>query len=116
MGHRGLKLFFLNINIFNKILNEYHSKILDDQQSEEYFEFIHKTMKKLKSIEIDLIKLNFRKLLNSKQEIVQKYDSSKYFNRNDEVEIHYNTETIKAENNQGKLINIYDQTNKVKIK
>jgi hypothetical protein len=81
MGHRGLKIFYLNIEIFDKIKNEYHSKILEDNMSEEYNEFLYKILKKLKALELDLIKLNFRKLLNSNQDIIINFDASKYFNK-----------------------------------
>lgn len=107
MGHRGLKIFFLNIEIFEKIKKEYHSKILEDQQSEEFQEFLFKVLKKLKALETDLIKLNFRKLLNSDQQLVQKFDASKYFNQNREIEIEY-VKRPEKENLNSKYLKVID--------
>lgn len=101
MGHRGLKIFHTNIKVFDKIKNEFHSKILEDQMSEEYKEFLYKILKKLKALEIDLIKINFRKLLNSNQDINIKFDASKYFNKENidiKEEFGNNKGTIKVKN------------------
>jgi hypothetical protein len=107
MGHRGLKIFYLNLEIFEKIKKEYHSKILEDQQSEEFQEFLFKVLKKLKALETDLIKLNFRKLLNSDQKLVQKFDASKYFNQNREIEIEY-VKRPEKENHNSKYLKVID--------
>lgn len=108
MGHRGLKIFYNNIDAFEKIKREFHSKILEDQQSQEFYEFLYLVLKKLKALELELIKLSFRKLLNSKQEIIQKYDASKYFNKNHEIEVNYNTDIVKKEQKNPKYLKVID--------
>jgi len=108
MGHRGLKILHSNLILFEKIRKEFHSRILEDQQSEEFQEFLFKVLKKLRALETDLIKLNFRTLLSSDQQIIQKYDGSKYFNQNHEIEVNYTTELIKKENKNPKYLKVID--------
>lgn len=79
-GHRGLKIFYNNYNVFEKIIQKFPSKALENEKDKYFIEAIGKIMKKLRKIKFDLIKVNFQKYLKSNQVLKNSISFCDYFN------------------------------------